>query len=411
MDLQGAFVLPGFIDSHTHFLNGGFSLSSIQLVDVKSQEEFIAKIKEKAESTGKGEWILNGNWDHQKFDPPQLPHKDWIDSVTPHNPVCISRYDGHMVLINSAAMKIAGITNNTLSPPGGEIIKDSLIGEPTGILKDAAMELVFQHIPEFTLDEKKKAAVAALEHAAQLGVTTIHDMNYEESALALEQLFKNKKLTARFHGYTPISHPEYLSTVKSKIPPNQSYLTLGGLKGFVDGSLGSETAFFFEPYTDNPLTSGLLAPDMFPEGEMTKRILSADREGLQLAVHAIGDRASHLILDIFEKVIKENGVRDRRWRIEHAQHLLPGDMERFVELGILASMQPYHAIDDGRWDRNKNWTGPSTNRIRLPIVTGQGCRFSIWFGLDGGSDESFIRNLRGRHPKYTRRKKSKWVVS
>jgi len=258
-----------------------------------------------------------------------------------------------MVLVNSVAMKMAGITKDSIHPSGGEIIKDRVTGEPTGILKDAAMSLVFQHIPEFSLNEKIKAAAAALKHAAQMGVTTIHDMNYEESALALEQLFEDKKLTARIHGYTPISQYGYFSTVKSNIPPNQSYLTLGGLKGFVDGSLGSATAFFFEPYTDNPLTSGLLAPDMFPDGEMENLILKADREGLQLAVHAIGDRANHLILDIFEKVIQENGERDRRWRIEHAQHLLPEDMGRFDELGILASMQPYHAIDDGRWAEKK----------------------------------------------------------
>ncbi len=353
IDLQGAFVLPGFIDSHTHFLNGGFSLSSIQLYEVKSREDFVSRIKNMADSLGKGEWILNGNWDHQKFDPPQLPHKEWIDSVTPETPVCINRHDGHMVLVNTVVMKMAGITNDSVPPSGGEIIKDHLTGEPTGILKDAAMGLVTRHIPESFQDEKIKAAAAAMEHAAQMGVTTIHDMNYEESAPALEQLLNDDKLTARIHGYTPISQPEYFSTVKSKIPPDQFYLTLGGLKGFVDGSLGSTTAFFFEPYTENPQTSGLLAPDMFPDGDLENRILQADRERLQLAVHAIGDRANHLLLDIFEKAIKENGVRDRRWRIEHAQHLLPEDMERFAELGILASMQPFHAIDDGRWAEEK----------------------------------------------------------
>lgn len=186
-----------------------------------------------------------------------------------------------------------------------------------------------------------------------MGVTTIHDMNFEESAPALVQLLIDNKLSARIHGYIPISQHEYFSTMKSKIPPDQFYLTMGGLKGFVDGSLGSTTAFFFEPYTENPQTSGLLAPDMFPEGDLENRILQADRDRLQLAVHAIGDRANHLLLDIFEKAIKENGVRDRRWRIEHAQHLLPEDMERFAELGILASMQPFHAIDDGRWAEEK----------------------------------------------------------
>lgn len=380
IDLQGAFVLPGFIDSHTHFLQGGFSLSSIQLYEVKSREDFIAKIRERAESIKKGEWILNGNWDHQKFDPPLLPHKNWIDSVTPENPVCIYRHDGHMVLVNSVAMMLAGITEDTLSPPGGEIIKDPLTGKLTGILKDAAIGLVSKHIPESTLDEKVKSAAAALNHAAQIGLTTIHDMNYEESAAALEQLFKDKKLSARIHGYLPISQHEYLSTIKSKIPPNQFYLTIGGLKGFVDGSLGSATALFFEPYADNPLTSGLLAPDMFPDGEMEKRIFQADKEGLQLAVHAIGDRANHLILDIFERVIKQNGVRDRRWRIEHAQHLLPDDMIRFAELGILASMQPYHAIDDGRWAEKK--IGPDRARTTYAFQSLLEKKTVITFGSD-----------------------------
>lgn len=349
IDLHGAFVLPGFIDSHTHFLQGGFSLSGIQLNEVKSKEDFIARIEERADSLGQGSWILNGDWDYQKFDPPSLPDKSWIDSLTRDNPVCINCHDCHMALVNTVALNMAGITKDTRSPVGGEINKDPITGEPTGILKDAAMGIVSQYIPEYSLDEKVKAASAALDHAAQIGVTTIHDMNYEESAQAVEKLYKDKKLTARIHGYTPISQPECLSTVKSKVPSNQCFLTLGGYKGFVDGSLGSATANFFEPYTDHPLTSGLLAPDMFPEGEMESRIFQADREGLQLAVHAIGDRANHLILDIFARVIKKNGARERRWRIEHAQHLLPQDINRFAELGILASMQPYHVFDDGWW--------------------------------------------------------------
>jgi len=380
IDLKGAFVLPGFIDSHTHFLQGGFSLSNIQLYEVKSREDFTAKIKERADSLGKGTWILYGDWDHQKFDPPQLPNKSWIDSATPDNPVFINCHDSHMVLVNTVALKIAGITKETLSPKGGEIIKDRMTGEPTGILKDAAKGLVFQHIPEYSLDEKVKAAASALNHAAQVGVTTIHDMNYEESAQALEKLFKDKKLSARIHGYLPISQNEYFSTIKSRIPLNQFYLTIGGLKGFVDGSLGSATALFFEPYKDNPLTSGLLAPDMFPDGEMEKRILRADKEGLQLAVHAIGDRANHLILDIFERVIKQIGARDRRWRIEHAQHLMPEDMIRFAELGILASMQPYHAIDDGRWAEKK--IGPVRARTTYALQSLLDKKAVITFGSD-----------------------------
>ena len=380
IDLKGAFVLPGFIDSHTHFLNGGFSLSSIQLYQVTSQADFVERVRERADSSEKGAWILNGDWDHQKFDPPRLPHKSWIDSVTPDNPVCINRHDGHMVLANSAALKIAGITKDTPAPSGGEILKDPKTGEPTGILKDAAMELVYTHIPEHSLEEKVAAAAASMDHAVQMGVTTIHDMNYEESALALEQLFFDQKLKSRVHGYTPISQPEILAEIKSAIPPDQYYLSWGGLKGFVDGSLGSATALFFEPYTDNPSTSGLLAPDMFPEGSMEKRIKQADGEGFQVAIHAIGDRANHIILDIFEKVIKENESRDRRWRIEHAQHLLPEDMERFKELGIVASMQPYHAIDDGRWAEKKIGRERARHTYAFQSLLDKGAR--LVFGSD-----------------------------
>lgn len=353
IDLKGAFVLPGFIDSHTHFLSGGFALSSVQLYEVRSREDFTSRIKEKADALKAGQWILNGNWDHQKFDPPQLPQKDWIDSVTPDTPVFITRHDGHMALVNSLALKIAGITEDTVCPSGGEIVKDSQTGKPTGILKDAAMGLVTRHVPDSSPEEKVKAAEAALELAARLGVTTIHDMNFEESYEALDRLLNDKKLTARVFGYSPVSSLESLSAIKSRIPPGSDRLKIGGLKGFIDGSLGSSTAYFFDPYTDNPETSGLLAPDMFPEGAMEGRIRQADLEGLQLAVHAIGDRANTIILDIYKKVITENGSRDRRWRIEHAQHLLPEDIGRFGSLGIIASVQPYHAIDDGRWAENK----------------------------------------------------------
>ncbi len=353
IDCRGFFVLPGFIDSHTHFLYGGFSLSSVGLYSAASKEEFISRIRDKALALSSGEWILNGDWDHQKFDPPQLPDKEWIDSVTPDNPVWVSRHDGHMALANSLALKMAGVTRDTYSPPGGEIIKDPKTGEPTGILKDAAMELVTSVLPDPSLDEKIKAARAALEHAARLGITSIHDMNFEASYEALIQIRRSPGLTARLYGYVPITRPEIYSEIQSKLDSADGYLRLGGLKGFVDGSLGSSTALFFEPYADNPQATGLLTPDMFPEGVMEERIRQAEENGHQVAVHAIGDRANNMLLDIYEKVIAKSGNRDRRWRVEHAQHLLPEDIERFGKLGIFASVQPYHAIDDGRWAAKK----------------------------------------------------------
>jgi len=353
IDLEGDLVLPGFIDSHTHFLDGGFSLLSVRLKDAESREEFIARIEDRAKEIGKGAWILEGGWDHQSFDPPELPRKEWIDPVTLHNPVCVNRHDGHMVLANSLALKLAGVTKDTPSPAGGEIIKDPETGEPTGILKDAAMNLVMKHIPKPSFKEKLKAAEVALKHAAEVGVTSIHDMAYADNFEVYQELLRLNKLTARLYVYIPITEVEIFARLKLKTPFGNDLLKIGGLKGFVDGSLGSSTALFFEPYTDDPQKKGLLHSQMFPEGIMEKRLIQADKAGLQVAIHAIGDRANNILLDIFEMIISQSEDRDRRWRIEHAQHLLPQDIERIAKLGIIASVQPYHAIDDGRWAERK----------------------------------------------------------
>jgi len=360
VDLEGGLLLPGFIDSHTHFLAGGFSLSSVQLRECRGREEFAAKVAAKARELGKGEWVVNGDWDHEQFSPPELPGKDWIDAVTPGNPVCVNRFDGHMVLANSLALKLAGITRDTPAPQGGEIVRDGRTGEPTGILKDAAMDLVTAKIPEPSFAEKLRAAEASLREAARNGVTSVHEMADASSFEVFEELARQNKLTARLSVYIPITQVDVLARLKLKSPFGNPYLKLAGLKGFVDGSLGSATAYFFEPYTDDPRTRGLLHEQMFPDGVMEKRILEADRAGLQVAVHAIGDRANSLLLDIFEKVIAADGPRDRRWRIEHAQHLRPADIARFGRLGLVASVQPYHAIDDGRWAERK--IGPGRAR-------------------------------------------------
>ncbi|HCS49233.1 MAG TPA: amidohydrolase [Candidatus Aminicenantes bacterium] len=354
IDLAGALVVPGFIDSHTHFLDGGFALLSIRLREAKSRDEFVARIRDKAVELAKGEWILNGDWDQQQFDPPELPRRDWIDAATPENPVCVNRHDGHMVLANSLALMRAGITASTPSPAGGEILRDSRTGEPTGILKDAAMELVTRHIPEPTAEARLKTAEAALRLAAENGITSTHDMAYGTGNFTVyRQLIDAGKLTCRVFLYVPISNVDAFSRLSLKTPFGNDFLKIGGLKGFVDGSLGSSTALFFEPYTDDPKGLGLFHPDMIPEGIMEQRIRAADAAGLQVAVHAIGDRANAVLLDIFEKVITQNGPRDRRWRIEHVQHLRPEDMERMARLRIIASVQPYHAIDDGRWAEQK----------------------------------------------------------
>jgi predicted amidohydrolase YtcJ len=380
VDLGGALLLPGFIDSHTHFLAGGFALKSIDLRKAKSRGEFVALIAAKARELGPGRWILNGDWDHHQFESPELPRKDWIDAVTAENPVCVNRLDGHMILANSAALKLAGVTRATPVPPGGEIVRDPATGEPTGILKDAAMDLVYAQVPEPTFAEKLEAAEASLRHAAANGVTSVHEMADAASFEVFQDLVRRGRLTTRVHVYIPITEVDLLARLKMKSPFGNPYLKLAGLKGFMDGSLGSATACFFEPYTDDPKTSGLLHGQMFPEGVMEKRILEADRAGLQLAIHAIGDRAVSLLLDMYEKAVVVNGPRDRRWRVEHAQHLRPADIARFGKLGLIAAVQPYHAIDDGRWAETK--IGPKRVRTTYAFESLRRAGATLAFGSD-----------------------------
>jgi len=380
IDLEGTFVVPGFTDSHTHFLEGALSLSSVSLRNVRSREEFVKKIKNEADRLGKGEWIKNGEWDHQQFDSIQLPKKEWIDGITPENPVCVSRKDMHMIFANSLALKTAGINKHTVDPEGGEIVKDPESGEPTGILTDAAMDLVLRKIPEAGMEEKVRAAKKAIKFAHKKGVTSVHEMGPLDNLDIYNHLYKQRHLDLRICLYPPISiiddWPESLINRKEK----KNFFKVGGLKGFVDGSLGSSTALFFEPYTDNADNEGLLAQDMFPQEIMEERIQKADQKGLQVAVHAIGDKANHIILDIFEKVMKSNQKRDRRWRIEHAQHLIPEDIIRMGELEVLASVQPYHLVDDGQWAEKR--IGSSRLRFSYPYKSLLDQKVQLIFGSD-----------------------------
>lgn len=406
IDLSGAMLLPGFIDSHTHFLEGGFALQNIRLRDAAGRRDFVERIGAKARELEPGAWILNGDWDHQRFDPPELPRKEWIDGVTPHHPVCVNRLDGHMVLVNSVALGIAGITRETDSPLGGEILRDPQTGEPTGILKDAAMDLVMSHIPEPGFDAKLRAAEAALRHAARHGVTSIHDMSTMANYEVYRELLRRNRLSARICVYIPISRMDPETGLSVDLPPGDDHLKVGGLKGFVDGSLGSFTALFFDPYTDAPQKRGIKVADMYPEGIMEKRIRAADRAGMQIAVHAIGDQANHIILDIIEHITAEEGKRERRWRIEHAQHLLPEDIGRFGRLNLIASVQPYHAIDDGCWAEKKVGSGRLKTTYPFHSLLEDGARLacgSDWTvapldPLSGIYAAVTRRTLDGKHP-------------
>jgi predicted amidohydrolase YtcJ len=348
IDAKGKLVLPGFNDSHVHFLDGGFSLSNIDLRDAKTPEEFTRRIAEFAKKLPPGKWITGGDWDHQKWPGTPLPTKEMIDAVTPNNPVMINRTDGHMCLANSLTLKLAGITRDTTNVHGGFIVHDEK-GEPTGILKDASMDAVWNVMPKPDFAEKIAAAKAASEHAAKLGVTSVQDMSAAEDAELYQALADRGELKTRIYGATPVARWETLAKKGVHANFGTPMVRVGLLKGFADGSLGSSTAYMFEPFSDDPKNSGLLGDQMFPEGIMLKRVQGADAAGLQVAIHAIGDRANSEILDIYKQVEAQNGSRDRRFRIEHAQHLRASDIQRFGKQHVVASMQPYHAIDDGRW--------------------------------------------------------------
>jgi predicted amidohydrolase YtcJ len=347
IDLRGKRMLPGFIDNHTHFMSGGFQLQSVDLRHAKSEAEFTNLIRRRAQERP-DRWITGGAWDHDNWPGGNLPVKELIDQFTISTPVFVNRYDGHMALANSKALALAGIDKHTPDPQGGTIVRDRKTGEPTGVLKDAAMSLVYAKVPDPSEQEMLEAARLALAEARKYGVTSIQDVSSGSDVRIYQMLRDKGELTSRFHCRLPLSQWQHLVASGIRVPFGDEWVRLGSLKEFVDGSLGSSTALFFNPFTSDPGTRGL-AMDVVLDGRFEKWSTEADRAGLQLSIHAIGDSANSLTLDLFEKITKENPAWDRRFRIEHAQHIQPKDFQRFAKLGVIASVQPYHAIDDGRW--------------------------------------------------------------
>jgi predicted amidohydrolase YtcJ len=345
IDAQGRLLVPGFNDAHVHFVSGAEELLGIDLRPASDEQDFARRLGSYAARLPKGRWIQGGYWDHEAWPSKTLPTHALLDRVTPDHPVFVQRLDGHMGVANALAMKLAGISRDTKAPDGGTIVRDAA-GEPTGIFKDNAMDLVTRAIPPATLDETIDKARAALKHAASLGVTTVQDMTASGTELrAYHVLRASGELTARI--YSIQNHGiEGLAEAGIATGFGDDWIRIGGQKLFADGSMGSGTAAFFEPYTDDPSTSGLLIHS--PEA-LEKAIFAADAAGFQVIVHAIGDRANAMVLDAFEKLQRERGPRDRRARIEHAQVVRDSDKRRFKSLGVIASIQPSHCIDDMRW--------------------------------------------------------------
>jgi predicted amidohydrolase YtcJ len=351
-----AMVAPGFMDAHVHLLSGGFQIARVDLRGASSPAEFITRVKQHAAKLPPGEWIEGGSWDHEAWPGAPLPTRGWIDSVTPENPVFLNRLDGHMSLANSAALRLAQITRETRDIDGGTIVRDPKTGEPTGVLKENARDLVNRVIPGPSPAQSDSALARAMRWAAAHGVTAVATVSDDPGTLAiagswrelaaLKRAHRNGTMLTRVSVYVSLEAWRAMADTLKADGPGDDWLRAAGVKGFVDGSLGSNTALFYQPYNDVPTALGLMVT---PEDSLRAWIAGADSAGLQVVVHAIGERANGLLLDIYDSVGKAHGQRDRRFRIEHAQHLRRGDILRLARSGVMASMQPYHALDDGRW--------------------------------------------------------------
>ena len=351
-----AMVVPGFTDAHVHLLSSGFQIARVSLREASSPADLTRRLKEHVAKVAPGEWITGGDWDHERWPGAKLPERSWIDSVTPNNPVFVNRLDGHMSLANSAALRLAGISKDSPEVPGGTIVRNPRTGEPTGVLKDNARDAVNRVIPAPSAAQSDSALIRAMRWAVARGVTAVGTMSNDPGKLAvaeswrefaaLKRAHEKQNMLTRVSIYVSLDAWRDMADTFRLQGAGDNWLRTAGVKGFVDGSLGSTTALFYEPYKDAPETSGLFVT---PEDSLRAWIGGADSAGLQVVVHSIGERANGVLLDIYDSVAKAHGPRDRRFRIEHAQHLRPGDIPRFGKNNVIPSMQPYHAVDDGRW--------------------------------------------------------------
>jgi predicted amidohydrolase YtcJ len=350
IDAGGKLLLPGFNDAHVHFVQGGAGLENLSLHDVSSPTEFAGRVERRAKKTPEGQWILGGNWDETRWTPADSPTKNLIDPFTADIPVFLYRYDGHSGLANSAALRLAGITKHTPDPTGGVIVRDAQ-GNPNGVLRDAAMNYVARVIPPLSPSQRLQAARRAMALAASVGVTSVQHMNpdYADIAAYAELLERGELITRIYAAPLIIEGVDDQANLGLRHAFGGPFLRIGAVKAYADGSLGSRTAYLFEPYSDQPGNYGLLSEEMSPLSLMRERMMKADAAGLQICTHAIGDRAISSVLDLYADVVKAHGDADRRFRIEHAQHMAAKDFNRFAQLHVIASVQPYHAIDDGRW--------------------------------------------------------------
>jgi predicted amidohydrolase YtcJ len=345
VDLKGAFAMPAFTDNHTHFLMGSVALPRPDLLEVKSRAEFVARIAA-AVKAQPDRWLLGGPWDEQRFGG-QLPTREWIDVVSPNTPVALPRTDLHSYFCNSLALKLAGITRDTPDPAGGVVVRDAR-GEPTGVVKDNAKTLVDRVVPPLTHAQQEAALRDGIAHGLRNGFAQVHvpDPFDWDCFDTVRRLRAKGETDMRFYNFVPLRDWEKMAALVRDEGRGDDWVRWGACKALVDGSLGARTALFREPYTDDPHTRGVRVMQL---DELREKVIAAERAGLHVTVHAIGDEANDDILDVYAEAVKLNGERDRRFRIEHAQHVRPATIPRFAQQKVIASVQPYHAIDDGRW--------------------------------------------------------------
>ncbi|UCF32316.1 MAG: amidohydrolase [Phycisphaerales bacterium] len=388
IDAEGRRVIPGITDSHTHFLWAGLQRSRLDLSTARNRVEFIDQVRAAADKLSPGQWLLGGRYAVEGWSKPEQPDRSWIDSFTRDHPVYITRTDLHQALVNSVTLRIAGITRDgPPDPPGGAIERDPDTGEPTGILKEAATELVMPHIPEPSRAEHFAAIEAACSQANEYGITSVHDMSLPADTEVFKDFHHQRGLNLRIHSY--VTTEDFAGTwanIQAE-RQNNEWLHIRGFKVFADGSLGSRTAYMREPYL------GIGPAAKYPRGlrsrmasdwpAFSEKLRWAHEAGAQLAVHAIGDQAVSDLLDLF------TGIPDAgkaRHRVEHVQHVLPEDPARFARLGVIASMQPAHKADDGPWA--EAFIGPQ----RLESIYAWGSLLNAGATVCFGSDSPVASN-------------------
>ena len=381
IDLDGRFVVPGFVDAHVHFSTGGFELLGPKLHGTKSMEEFGRRLAEAAKRLPKGAWIRGGGWDHERWPNHRWPDHEVVDRFVPDHPVFVLRTDGHVAFANGYAMRLAKIGAQTPNPSDGVIVRNER-GRAIGTFKDSAMDLITRVIPSPSRELRLRAMRRAIALAKRKGVTTIHDMGTVADWDLWTQLEQRGELTVRVRFFFPIAARgrAIAEHRRRRSAQQRSWLRVAGVKAFADGSLGASTAWMFEGFSDDPSNCGLCDAGFANREAFLDAVLEVDRAGLQVAVHAIGDRANKEVLDLFAALEYDSGQRDRRMRIEHAQHLRPSELPRFAKLGVIPSMQPYHAVDDGRWAERKLGKRRSRTTYAFASLLEHGARLA--FGSD-----------------------------